>query len=525
MTTTTALRLIPLSLIFESPFNPRKLFDPVALANLQASIEKHGQLTPALVRPVGSRFELAAGHRRYRSSKGAHLETLECKVREMTDAELIEILTIENEERADVHPLEQAEGYKLLMERAGYDVAKIAERIQRSHDFVYDRLAMLELIPELKEHFLAGRFQMAHASLLAKLSADQQRRANDRGRGGLWRYSEPTLGKEFPVVANTAAELEYWIATELRFVPDAVQLEEVFPETAALLESAVETGTRVVAISHDDYLRPDAKAKDGERTFTAKFWKRADGLEGSKECEYAVVGTFAAGEGWGGAIGVCLRRDKCVVHWKAEVAALKAREKAKKPGGSAKSKAKTAVNAQRAAARQRLADKKRNEKKSRSVAAAELIDAQLDALVGAPTKAAIARARAIFHGKPGQSIERVLVAAAVERSRPHNLVYALENEYQRRETLKNLKGWGIDAAKIEAAVKVAMCIHCGCSEENACRLGQWGGGPSCKWVSKDPLVCSKPECVALWKGTPAPAKKDAHVETLDAAYDEGDDDE
>lgn len=524
-TTTTALRQIPLAQILESPLNPRKHFDPAKLADLTASMRTHGQLTPALVRPIpGDQFELAAGHRRFRAAKAAALPALECKVRELTDAQFVEILTIENDEREDVHPLEQAEGYRLLMERAGYDVAKIAARVQRGHDFVYDRLRLLRLTPALRELFLADRFGLSQALVLAKLSPDEQtkaaRKPDHRGddHSGLWRSSGPTLDEKlFPLVAKSAAELEYWIAHELRFDPEKIEIEELFPETAVILEAAEETATRVVSITRDSYVRPNAK-DEKDRTYTRDFWKRADGLEGSRECEFAIVGIVRAGEGRGEAFGVCLRRDKCKVHWAVEVKRLEAREKEKKVAthGTPAAKQKAASSRARNEARERAMLLKANIEKSRMVAAAAVLEAELAKLAVAPSQQVLLCARGVLdeEADPAMPLEQLVVRLAIARNF-RDLDWALTS-YESKRTMKALRDWGLDPVKIIAGVHVETCVHCGCSGENACRLGKWGGGPSCHWVSEKPRVCSNPKCVALSKGQAVPAA---------AVSDEEDDDE
>ncbi len=509
------LMFIPLAKLIESPWNPRKHFDPLKQQTLVESLKTHGQLTPGTVRPVGSgKFEIAAGHRRFRALKAAGLTIFEAKVRELTDAEVIEVLTIENDERDDVHPLEQAEGFRLLMTKGGYDVAKIAQRIQRGHDFVYDRLQLLQLVPELKMLFLADRFSLSHAIVLAKLSDDEQRRAsaapkgyNNREGGGLWRAHGATLDATiFPLVANTVAELEAWIASHLRFDVEQVVVEELFPRTAELLDAAAETGAKVVAITYDDYLALSIERTD-EKIYTAKFWKRADGEDGSKVCDSAVVGIIKAGKGRGAAMGVCVNRDRCTVHWAAHVKARLAREKAKKNGTPAAPTARGLPP--KNAKRERAALLKRNREHSHLIAAAALIERALEAVAEAPTPAQVQHARDVMSGEmsragePLRTVEQLVVECAIDASTERSIAWGLQQ--QRKRTLEELSAWGVDAAQLIASVQVETCTYCGCSEQNACRLGQYGGGPACSWASTTPRVCSNPVCLAQWKGEPVPA--------------------
>jgi len=169
---------MPIADLFESKQNPRQRFDPEGLKELEASIREKGVLTPLLVRKNGKAYEIAAGHRRYRAAKALGLEAVPVVVREMTDTELLEVLVIENDQREDVHPLEEADGYRrLLMPGTGYDVARVAARIGRSEKYVYDRMKLLQLVPQAQRLFLEGKFDAGHAILLARLKPADQKRA------------------------------------------------------------------------------------------------------------------------------------------------------------------------------------------------------------------------------------------------------------------------------------------------------------------------------------------------------------
>lgn len=535
---TVPIQLIPLTQIIESPWNPRKHFDPVKEAGMAASIKTHGQLTVALVRPIagGNKYELAAGHRRFRGAKAAGLGTLRCEVREMTDAAFCEILGIENDEREDVHPLDQAESYKLLMFRSNYTVAKIAERINREHTYVYDRIALLQLLPELKELFLADRFALAHAVVLAKLSDDEQRKASRRPQrqdgsdSGLWRQSGATLDdKVFPLVAKTSKELEGWIARNLRFDESKVLLEEMFPETAHLIESAAETGTRIVAITYDEYLPQQIERDPQDKIYTASFWERADGEDGSKVCDYAVVGVVKAGKGRGTSMGVCVSRDRCTTHWAANVKKRLQREKEKKSGTKtgAKHDPKAAAKQLEAEKRGRAAALKQNIAKSRLLATIPLIDAALGEIIKAPNKATLERARQILGGKnwAKQSIESTVVAVAMQKEIHSNLEWALANTHQSADTIKQLGSWGVNITKLSADVVVELCTYCGCSEQNACRLrhGDWDTRP-CKWHSTATRVCTNPVCIAQSKGEAVATLSKRDAADLDEDDDAGGED-
>jgi len=172
---------IQLAELHESPWNPRKHFPQKGLDELASSIKKVGILSPLLVRPstptgrlAVDGYEIAAGHRRYRAAKLAKLAQIPCIVRPMADQEFLEILTIENLQREDVHPLDEAEGYRTLMKQAGWDVETISAKVGKSLSYVYQRLKLAELIEPAKKAFLEEKITAGHAILIARLQPKDQ---------------------------------------------------------------------------------------------------------------------------------------------------------------------------------------------------------------------------------------------------------------------------------------------------------------------------------------------------------------
>jgi ParB family chromosome partitioning protein len=186
--------LVPLSKLHESTLNPRRRFDEKALAELTESVRTHGVLTPLLARPNSSGYEIAAGHRRFRAATAAGLAELPVMIREMSDQQFVEVVTIENLQREDVHPVEEAEGYQRLIDSYGYTPAMLSERVGRSESYVAKRLALTKLVEQAKTAFLDGRIQLGHAVLLARLQPDDQRQAfkealfdrDEQWRDGKW---------------------------------------------------------------------------------------------------------------------------------------------------------------------------------------------------------------------------------------------------------------------------------------------------------------------------------------------------
>lgn len=154
MTTPNSLAL---EAIVASKTNPRKHFDAAALKELAESIAKHGVLQAILVRPNGAdgKFELVAGERRWRAAKLAQLDRIPVTVRELSDTEALELQVVENLQRTDLHPLEEAEGYESLMkcqhaDGRTYTADEIAAKVGKSRSYVYSRLKYTALCKEAR---------------------------------------------------------------------------------------------------------------------------------------------------------------------------------------------------------------------------------------------------------------------------------------------------------------------------------------------------------------------------------------
>lgn len=355
--------VVPLSDCYPSPSNPRKHFH--ALPELALSIAKKGIIQPLVVRTretAQGRLEVVDGERRHRAATQAGLQFVPVIFRdELTDSEVLE-LQIENAlQRADLTPLEEARGFKALLtsNTSKYSPAYIADRISRSERFVVDRMRLLDLIPVLQQLLEQERIGVAHAELLAKLTPEDQARASSPGDadgyrvrlGGLWAGEERTLGfdeeeNDEPDTTRdlyaglkvvTVKELEAWIARHVRFDVErmATTAPLEFGRVASLVQVAAAQpgrGKKVVEITHDHHLADDVKDPKA-RVFGPRSWKRADDTVASVRddrgrmvdalpCEHAVLGVVAVGPEYGTAFQVCLARDKCKVHWAAEIKAL-----------------------------------------------------------------------------------------------------------------------------------------------------------------------------------------------------------
>src|SRR5687767_7782445 len=168
---------VDLDLIVPGAMQPRTNFDEAALESLAESIRTHGIVQPLLVRRRGEEFELIAGERRWRAAKLAGLTRVPVVVKEVPDESLLEIALIENIQREDLNPIEEAQAYKKLIETVGLTQEALATRVGRDRSYITNYLRLLRLPEDLQQLVKEGRLSTGHArTLLAVTQADLQRR-------------------------------------------------------------------------------------------------------------------------------------------------------------------------------------------------------------------------------------------------------------------------------------------------------------------------------------------------------------
>lgn len=158
--------------------NPRKHFDKKQMEELKNSIKEKGIIQPLLVRPYAQdaeKYEIVAGERRYKAALEVGQLTVPVMARDLTDEQALEIQVIENLQREDIHPLEEAEGYQQLIEKNNVNVQAIAEKVGKSASYIHKRLVLLQLIAEVKEFYLSENLNAEQAMLIARLPEEQQK--------------------------------------------------------------------------------------------------------------------------------------------------------------------------------------------------------------------------------------------------------------------------------------------------------------------------------------------------------------
>lgn len=160
---------VPIERLAPNPDQPRRHFAPEALDELAASIRARGVIQPLLVRPQPAQdghYQIVAGERRWRAAQLAQLHELPVVIRDFTDTEVLEIAIIENIQRADLNPLEEALGYRQLMDRFGHTQERLAESLGKSRSHIANLLRLLQLPEEVLSHVREGRLTAGHARAL-----------------------------------------------------------------------------------------------------------------------------------------------------------------------------------------------------------------------------------------------------------------------------------------------------------------------------------------------------------------------
>lgn len=166
--------------IVPNKFQPRRVFDEEALGQLAQSIKQHGIIQPVLVRKTMTGYELVAGERRWRAAQLAGLKTVPAIVREYTDGDMTEIALIENIQRENLNPIEEAEAFKRLMEEFGLTQEEVARRIGRSRSLIANTVRLLNLAPAVQDHVSRGTLTTGQVRpLLALDSHELQAEAAD----------------------------------------------------------------------------------------------------------------------------------------------------------------------------------------------------------------------------------------------------------------------------------------------------------------------------------------------------------
>ena len=159
-------RRLPVEMLVPNPDQPRRHFDDTALAELAISIREKGVIQPLIVRPKGEVYEIVAGERRWRAAQRAQLHDVPVIIREFSDTEVLEIGIIENIQRADLNPVEEAMGYRALIERFGHTQEQLSAAMGKSRSHIANLMRLLSLPEEVQTLLRDGKLTAGHARAL-----------------------------------------------------------------------------------------------------------------------------------------------------------------------------------------------------------------------------------------------------------------------------------------------------------------------------------------------------------------------
>lgn len=229
-----------------NPYQPRKHFDEGKLAELARSVEQHGILQPLIVRPSDGEYELVAGERRLRAAKLAGLERVPVVIRSLTDREMMEIALIENLQRQDLNPLEEAEAYRRLMDEFNYTQEQLAERVGKSRSAVANTLRLTALHADVRYSVAAGLLSEGHARAILGLPLEKQpsaaRKAVELGLSV--RDTERLTGQELKKDGRKKASAERAVVKD-RYIADLEDRLRQVCGTAVHVRMATKGGGRL----------------------------------------------------------------------------------------------------------------------------------------------------------------------------------------------------------------------------------------------------------------------------------------
>jgi ParB family chromosome partitioning protein len=223
---------IPIAKIKPNPFQPRKVFRAEDLQELVQSVKEKGVLQPIVVRKKGEGWEIIAGERRYRAAQKLGFLTIPAVEVQASDVESLEIALIENLQRADLSPLEEAEGYQRLSDEFQMTQEQIAQKVGKDRATVANSMRLLKLIPEVKSLLASNRLTAGHARVLAGIQSPQEQKkladkiVNDgltvrdaekwlQGQKGPTKKNRALGHSKDPNVVKLEEDLRRWLGTKV----------------------------------------------------------------------------------------------------------------------------------------------------------------------------------------------------------------------------------------------------------------------------------------------------------------------
>lgn len=169
-----AVKEIKITELETNPYQPRKSFVEESINELSQSIAEHGIIQPLIVRKSVKGYEIVAGERRFRAAKAANLKKIPVIIKELTDDQMMEIALIENLQREDLNPVEEAQAYRKLMQELNYTQEELSKRVGKSRPHIANHLRLLNLAPDILEFIANGTLTMGHGRAFLGLKSKEK---------------------------------------------------------------------------------------------------------------------------------------------------------------------------------------------------------------------------------------------------------------------------------------------------------------------------------------------------------------
>lgn len=223
--------------IYPNPDQPRTNFKKEEIEELAASIEREGLLQPILVRPVGQGYQIIAGERRWQACKAIGMKMVPIRVREADDDKALELALIENIQRSDLNPIEEAYGYRRLMERKGLTQSEVAETVSKGRSTVANAMRLLELPEDAQQLLFEEKISSGHARAILSIPSNEGRqRLTER------LVKEKLSVRESEVLARLFSGMPKKDGTSIR-VPTPIAFKNVARELRSVLQTNVKVKT------------------------------------------------------------------------------------------------------------------------------------------------------------------------------------------------------------------------------------------------------------------------------------------
>jgi ParB family chromosome partitioning protein len=315
-----AVHILPLDQIWPAASNPRRSYNAAAAAELLESIRTHGILTPLLVRCIErdeqDTYEVVAGHRRLAAAQELGLETVPVTIRELTDDQARETAIVENLQREDLAPLDEAESYQVLLAIPGATAASVAAAVGKSPAYVGRRLKLLGLVEDAQAALREGRMDVARAELLTKLTPELQVHAL---REAVWmpmfRFHDDGQESGTVETLEPLSDLREWVEKRTRLTVasliDDTETQSLFPEAAEAARAA-DGGHELHEVALDRFGQSPARGDIPAGVLRLnKDFREVTG----KRCTSAARAIVVFGQRKGDVVFVCRDKKGCTTHW------------------------------------------------------------------------------------------------------------------------------------------------------------------------------------------------------------------